>query len=157
MLIIEEVEIEAPIERCFDLVRSVEVHEYTTEIIRGRAEGGRLEGLWQRGDRTLWSAVFFGCRFQLTMEASLVESPHFYNETLVKGLLRNFAHKYTLTTLESGLTVVRDELEVVSWLSLIVPPADKWLLYKRMQFIVRDRLVKIKLIAESSQWRDYLG
>ena len=58
--------IEAPIERCFDLARDVEVHTQTTAKTKEKAVGGITSGLLNKGDRVTWEATHFKVKQRLT-------------------------------------------------------------------------------------------
>lgn len=69
-LIIRSNLINAPVERCFDLTRSIEFHEKKSSLIGAKAIGGKTSGLAEEGDEIIWSARFFGLRFSMTTHIS---------------------------------------------------------------------------------------
>ena len=46
----------APVDRCFDLARSVEVHVASTHATQERPVGGRTVGLLEAGEEVTWRA-----------------------------------------------------------------------------------------------------
>ncbi|MGI8847734.1 MAG: hypothetical protein ACR2GX_05650 [Candidatus Dormibacteria bacterium] len=50
--------IEAPIERCFDLARSVDLHTQSSHVPE-RAVAGKTSGLLELGDEVTWEARHF--------------------------------------------------------------------------------------------------
>src|ERR1051326_4825129 len=75
--------IRAPVERCFDLARSVEVH-LAGNVHCGEqavAAGGVTSGLLRLSDSVTWRARHFGIRFQLTSRITAFEPPRpFYDK-----------------------------------------------------------------------------
>ena len=54
--------IRAPIERCFDLSRSVDLHILSTAQTNERAIDGVTSGLMKLGDVVTWEARHFGVK-----------------------------------------------------------------------------------------------
>lgn len=54
--------IRAPAQRCFDLMRDVEVHTRTTSRSNEVAVGGKTKGLLTQGDEVTWEAVHLGVK-----------------------------------------------------------------------------------------------
>jgi hypothetical protein len=115
MQLLQRRTINAPIERLFDLVRSIQAHEATSSIDR-RAVAGKTSGLAALNDITTWSARFFGLRFQISTRVTDFSPPFSLIENLGSGLLLEFGHVYTLRRLESGLIELEDCLRfAVRW------------------------------------------
>ncbi len=91
-----DVEIDAPIERCFDLIRSVDVHLDTGRVIQATVIDGRKTGLSELGDSTTWTANFFGARFKMTTVIKSMDYPKYCSDEMVKSLFNSFTHSYTL-------------------------------------------------------------
>lgn len=152
MLLCESIEVAAPIARCFDLCRSVELHVDGSREIAGRAVGGKTTGLAQLGDRTTWSARFFGVRSRMTTEVTAFDAPRAFSDELVAGLLRRFRHDYGFTETPAGCRI-EDRLRVESPAGARV---DRWLLESKLRRVMRERLASIKAAAETDAWKRYL-
>ena len=61
-----ETRIEAPVERCFDLARDVDLHRRSLARTGERAVGGVTTGLLGPGDTVTWEGRHFGVRQRLT-------------------------------------------------------------------------------------------
>jgi hypothetical protein len=73
--------VKAPIERCFDLARSVEVHlagnvHWGEEAV---AAAGVTSGLVGLGQRVTWRARHFGIRHTLTSEITAMDRPGLFS------------------------------------------------------------------------------
>lgn len=64
-------EIQAPIEMCFDLARSVEMHLRSTASTGERAVGGVMTGLMNLNDEVTWEAIHLGIRQRLTSRITI--------------------------------------------------------------------------------------
>ena len=150
MVILDEVTvIHAPIERCFDLARSIDLRvrsaPHNEEVIAGVTSG--LIGI----DQEVVSRIHYLGRLRdITLRVSRMDSPRFFQEQMVRGPFRSFEHDHVLAERGQGLTAMRDSLRFeASWLSK--GPLRKSLLEmlkRRNEFLVR--------VAESDEWTQYL-
>ncbi|RED52621.1 hypothetical protein [Cohnella lupini] len=62
--------IKAPIQVCFDLSRSIDLHMESISHTNERAVKGRTSGLIELGETVTWEATHFGIRQQLTSLAT---------------------------------------------------------------------------------------
>jgi hypothetical protein len=89
--------IEAPIERCFDLSRSVDLHTASTN--RGeRAIAGVTAGLIGWGQEVTWSGRHFGFRVTHTSRITALEFPKYFQDSMVRGMFRSFCHDHYFTS-----------------------------------------------------------
>jgi hypothetical protein len=63
-----ETEIDADIEKCFDLARDIDVHTLSTSKTKEIAVAGRTSGLCEKGDKITWEAIHFGIKQRLSVE-----------------------------------------------------------------------------------------
>ena len=75
-LITIETLINAPMERVFDLARSIDAHMASTDGTEERAVAGRTTGLIGRGESVTWEARHFGIRQRLTAHITAFDRPH---------------------------------------------------------------------------------
>ena len=151
-----QVTIHAPKQRCFDLVRSVDVHTRTARTICGKAIAGRVSGLSGLGDWTTWSARFFGMCFRLITEITAFEYPNRFSDTLRSGLFTHFGHVYTFEDVGGGQTRLTDAFSFQSPLGPLGAFVDRVVLRGRMKSVDEARAADIKSLAESEEWKKYL-
>ena len=101
------IHIAAPVERCFDLARSVEAHTHSTAATRERAVAGTTSGLLTLGDQVTWRARHFGLWQELTSRITAFERPHHFRDTMVRGAFARFDHDHVFSPAAGG-TIVRD-------------------------------------------------
>jgi hypothetical protein len=150
--------IEAPIQRCFDLARSVEVH-LIANVHSGEqalAVGGVTSGLVGLGQRVAWRAKHFGIWHNLTAETTALEPPSYFQVTMIQGIFRSMQADHLFQVLPSGATEMKDIFAVAAPLPLLGPLAEVLLLRRYMLALLRERNAVIKRIAESSEWQRYL-
>jgi hypothetical protein len=150
--------IAAPIQRCFDLSRSVEVH-LLANIHCGEqalAIGGLTAGLTNLSDQVTWRAKHFGTWQDLTSEVTAIEPPTYFQVTMIKGIFRSMQTDHIFRTLPSGATEMQDLLRISAPLPILGPLAEVLFLRSYMLKLVRERNAVIKQLAESSDWQRYL-
>ena len=75
-IIKHDIFINAPINVCFDLARSVDVHKETTSKTKERAISGVIVGLMEVGDTVTWEAIHIGVKQKLTAKIIEMEKPY---------------------------------------------------------------------------------
>ena len=159
MITLEETTyIDAPIERCFDLSRSVEVH-LVANIHSGEqalAIGGILSGLPELSQQVTWRAKHFGVWQNLTSKYTAMQPPTYFQATMIDGTFRSMQADHYFRTLPSGATEMKDLFRVAAPLPLLGPLAELLFLRRYMLALLRERNAVIKQIAESNDWQRYL-
>ena len=150
-----ETKINAPIERVFDLCRSVEVHVKSTSHTHERAVGGLTTGLLGLNDTVTWEATHLGVRQQLTSRITVCNSPYFFQDRMVSGAFQSFTHNHYFRT-DKQITVVDDQFDYESPFGLIGVVFNQLVLTDYMRSFLRRRLDIVKNIAESDEWHHYL-
>jgi hypothetical protein len=155
----ETTRIDAPIQRCFDLSRSVEVH-LLSNIHAGEqalAIGGITSGLAGLSDQVTWRAKHFGLWHNLTSKTTALESPSYFQVTMVRGIFRFMQADHLFQTLPSGATEMKDIFAIAAPLPLLGPLAEVLFLRRYMLALLRERNAVIKRVAESDEWKKYLA
>jgi ligand-binding SRPBCC domain-containing protein len=150
--------IRAPLERCFDLARSVEVHvlgnvHFGEEAI---AQDGKTNGLLGLGDRVTWRARHFGVRQCLTSEITRFDPPHAFQDTMLSGAFAFMQHDHFFLQHADGATAMRDIFRFAAPLPLLGLLAERLVLDRYMRNLLRERNAVIKQVAESGRWRSYV-
>jgi hypothetical protein len=150
--------IAAPIERVFDLSRSVEVHLLAN--VHGNEQalaiGGVTTGLIDLGQQVTWRAKHFGFWHSLTSETTAMEVPTYFQVTMVTGIFRSMQADHRLRTLPSGVTELKDIFSIAAPLPILGPIAEGLFLRRYMVALNRERNAVIKQLAESDDWQRYL-
>lgn len=154
---IEVVErVHAPIERVFDLARSIDLH-IRSEHGRGEeAIAGRTSGLMDLGETTTFRARHIGLRRCLTSKMVALDRPHHFRDSMVSGTFQRFDHDHYFEA-DGEFTNMRDVFDYTSPLGLLGRLADALFLRNYMKALVEERTYWIKRVAESDgEWQQYL-
>jgi ligand-binding SRPBCC domain-containing protein len=152
----------APIERCFALSLSVEVHlrgnvhsgeQAVTEAASGR---GRTSGILGFGDRVTWRARHFGVRQRLTSEITEYDAPHAFQDTMRSGAFAFMQHDHFFRRLGPDMTEMRDVFRYAAPFPVLGVLAERLVLDRYMRELLRERNRVLKEVVESEEWRRYL-
>src|SRR5262245_31855607 len=86
--------IAAPVERTFDLSRSIDLHTESTSATGERAVGGATSGLTGPGQEVTWRARHFGVWQSLTSRIVAFDRPAHFRDSMVRGAFRRFDHDH---------------------------------------------------------------
>src|ERR1700760_2883163 len=92
--IILETLIEAPVGRCFDLARDIDLHAASMQHTGERAVAGRTSGLIEFGETVTWEATHFGIRQRLTSKITKFDYPDRFVDEQVSGAFKSFRHEH---------------------------------------------------------------
>ena len=112
----------APVERVFDLSRSIDLHTTSTQRTNEKAIAGRTSGLISVGEQVTWEARHLGKVRQHTSLITAMQAPQFFEDKMVKGDFKYFRHQHHFQLQAAG-TLMIDILEFSSpygWLGKLV-------------------------------------
>ncbi len=150
--------IDAPIQRCFDLSRSVEIHVAGNTHFgeQAVAQGGVTTGLIGLGQQVTWQARHFWVRQQLTSEITQFSAPDYFQDTMLRGAFASMQHDHYFRAISDTQTEMRDEFRFAAPLGPLGRIAE-WLVLRRYRTaLLHERNLVIKQVAESDVWREYL-
>ena len=147
--------IAAPIERVFDLARSIDLHTDSTSSTSERAVAGVTSGLIGAGGEVTWRARHFGVWQSLTVRITAFERPSHFADVMVRGAFRRMEHHHYFESFSGG-TTMRDVFTYESPLGILGRIADFLFLEHYMRSFLIERNRVIKATAESNAWRRYI-
>lgn len=145
----QELLIQAPIEVCFDLARSIDIHAESTSHTKERAIAGRTQGLIEHGETVTWEAYHLGIKQQLTAQITEMVKPHYFVDEMVRGAFKRFRHTHEFVTVEQG-TLMVDTFDYTSPFGGLGRLADHLFLAKYMTRFLENRNNYVKKIAEET-------
>jgi len=146
----------APVERVFDLSRSVELHADSTRHTGERAVAGVTKGLLRLDDEVTWEASHFGVRQRLTTRIVALEPNERFRDSMVAGAFRRFDHDHHFSRMASG-TEISERFDFDSPFGTLGRIANVLFLTRYMRTFLETRLTYIKTVAESDAWTKYLS
>jgi len=156
MPIIEiEFEINAPIERVFDLARCIDLHEETMSQTNEKAIDGVTKGLINLGETVTWQATHFGIRQKLTSKITEYNRPFHFQDSMMKGAFKRFTHDHFFEQ-KGEKVLMKDIFDYDSPLWILGKIADAFVLESYMKNLLTERNLLIKRTAESEDWRKFL-
>ena len=151
-----ETEINAPVERVFDLSRSIDLHEDSMSKYEEKAIAGIRSGLINLGETVTWEAVHFGIRQKLTSKITQFERPTYFRDSMVAGAFARFDHDHYFEQTGAG-TLIQDVFDYNSPLGVLGTIADWLIVEAHVREMLEERNALIKRIAESDDWRKFLS
>lgn len=148
--------IAAPLERVFDLCRSVDAHVASAGATGERPVGGVTSGLLGLGDRVTWSARHLGWRWRLTSEITGFDRPRYFRDSMVAGVFLRFDHDHEFVA-RGATTFVRDVFDFTSPWGPLGRIADALVVTRHMRRFLMQRMQQVQRIAESAEWQHFLG
>ncbi|HMF74063.1 MAG TPA: SRPBCC family protein [Bryobacteraceae bacterium] len=143
-----EIDVHAPMDRCFDLARDIDLHMRSTSGTKEKAVAGVTSGLIGLDEEVTWEATHFFIRQRLTSRITAFHQPYAFRDSQVSGVFKRFDHDHRFSV-RGGVTRMQDVFDYESPLGWLGKVAD-WLFLKRYlrQFLFK-RALAIKQAAES--------
>lgn len=139
--------IKAPVELCFDLARSVDIHMASTSYTGERAISGVTSGMMSLNDEVTWEATHFGTRQRLTSKITAFDRPRMFVDEMQRGAFKYWRHTHLFESLDEG-TLMIDDADYASPLGLLGRIVDQLLLERYMTRLLITRNNHIKRVAE---------
>ncbi|MBC6110590.1 cell division protein [Pedobacter fastidiosus] len=146
-IIIIKTIVNAPIEKCFDLARSIDLHVQSMRNSNEKAINGRQSGLIELNESVTWKAKHFGIYFRMTNKITVMELPNLFIDEMIKGPFLKLHHKHQFKTV--GLkTEMTDIFEFKAPLGILGWLAERLFLKRYLEKLLIERNKVIKLEAE---------
>lgn len=140
--------IRAPVERCFDLARSIDLHKLSTEGTHEEAVAGVTSGLIGFGEQVTWRAKHFGITQTLTSKITAFQYPHHFRDEMLDGAFKMIRHDHYFETC-GGSTIMYDKFAFESPGSIIGMLFNKLILIRYLRNLLIKRNEMIKTVAET--------
>jgi ligand-binding SRPBCC domain-containing protein len=147
--------IDAPVERCFKLSTSIDLHIASAAWIKEEAIGGVTTGLIGEGEMVRWSSRHFGVRLRHTSRIEEWRPYSYFRDVMVDGVFQRYEHQHFFAVMDDG-TRMRDEVRFAAPWGSMGRLATKMLVRKHLIQLLTRRNATIKHVAESGEWHRYL-
>ncbi|AKD02595.1 SRPBCC family protein [Pontibacter korlensis] len=148
--------VKAPIEVCFDLSRSIDLHSISTRQTGERAIAGVTSGLIELSETVTWRAKHLGIWQNLTSKITEYNRPYHFSDEMVRGAFKRFKHEHHFRQ-DGDYTVMLDIFDYTSPFGPLGKLADKLFLKEYMARFLHERDSVIKEFAESDRWQDIVN
>lgn len=150
--IILETIIKSNIETCFDLSRSIDLHQISTANTKERAIDGTTSGLINLNEFVTWEAKHFGVTQKLTSKITVFDMPRHFRDEQQKGAFKYIIHDHYFTA-SADKVIMKDIFKFQSPLGYIGKLVDKIILTGYLKKLLLHRNEIIKEYAESEGWK----
>lgn len=150
-----ETKIYAPIDRCFNLSSSIDLHKISAAATREEAFDGTTSGLIGLHQSVTWKARHFGIWFKMKVKITEYESPNYFIDEMIAGPFKRMKHRHEFID-HGGHVVMKDHFEFTSPFSILGRLVDIVILKAYMRRFLVKRNSLIKSFAESDRWKEVL-
>ena len=145
--IVIETLIDAPVERCFDLARDLDLHVESMPHTNERAVAGRMSGLIELGEEVTWRGRHFGITQHFTSKITAFDRPHYFQDSMQRGAFRSFVHDHYFAA-QGPVTKMTDIVVLAAPLGILGRIAEALVLHRYMKRLLITRAAAIKRAAE---------
>ena len=157
MPIIElETSIHSTLEICFDLSRSIDLHQISTSKTNEKAIEGKTSRLIELNEYVTWQATHFGIRQKLTSKITAFNRPFHFRDEQTKGAFKFFTHDHYFEQY-ADLIIMKDVFNFQSPFGVVGKLFDNLILKNYMTGFLMERNNIIKEFAESAKWKTILS
>ena len=148
--------IAAPIERVFDLSRSINLHQISTASSNEKAIDGVLTGLINKDETVTWQAKHLFKTRLFTSKITAMQSPVSFTDEMVKGDFKSFHHEHHFKAAANG-TIMIDLINFETPYGKIGKMANAIFLKRYLEKFLIKRNEVIKDYAETQKWKTILN
>lgn len=147
--------IAAPVDRVFDLSRSIGLHRFSMDKHGEQAIAGKISGLMELNDSVTWKARHLFRERSLQTKITQFSHPVLFVDEQVRGDFKKMKHEHFFKACDNG-TIMIDQFYFDAPYGVL----GKWLnalfLESYVKKLLEQRNAVIKSVAESNQWKHYL-
>ncbi|CAN5553501.1 hypothetical protein BH10BAC5_BH10BAC5_20610 [soil metagenome] len=148
--------INAPMERCFLLSLSVDLHQLSTEQTNEKAIAGITSGIMKLNDTVTWRAKHFGIYLTLTSKITEYEYPDYFVDEMVEGAFKNLHHTHSFNWCGDHTELI-DVFNFEAPAGIIGKIFSNLILKKYLTRFLSKRNQMIKFVAEGEEWKELLN
>lgn len=144
--------IHAPMDRVFDLSRSITLHKRSMLHLQEEAIKGRTNGLIELDETVTWRAKHLGKVRILTTRITEMRHKEYFCDEMVEGDFTYMKHEHHFKEIGNG-TVAIDIMEFGTPYGKLGKLIERFYLHRYMTRLLKIRNEVIKEYAESEKWR----
>ena len=142
-------------ERCFRLAANIDLHVASARACSEEAVDGVTCGSVSAGDIVKFKGRHFGLTLSHTSRIDGWRPYSYFREVMVDGSFARFEHEHHFAVMDDG-TRMRDEIRFAAPCGLLGKMTEK-LVRRHLIAMLKQRNAIIRRVAESEEWRQYLG
>lgn len=135
--------INSPMERCFNLSRSIDLHVDSMKLSNEKVIAGRRSGLIELYETVSWKATHFGLSFTMKNQITQLIQPYSFTDEMITGPFKSLKHRHEFSFADHQ-TIMTDIFEFAAPFGVLGRISEKLLLscYMRKLLIKRNELIK---------------
>ncbi len=147
--------IAAPVERCFFLSLSIDLHKNGMNHTGETAVAGTTSGIIGPNETVTWEARHFGIKWKMKTRISNYQEPFYFVSEMAEGPFKKIFHQHIFK--ENGIhTIMTDIFEFEAPFGIIGKMFEKLMLTRHMRKLLETRNRHIRQTAQSDEWKKYL-
>jgi len=147
--------IAAPIERVFDLSRSIELHKKSMADHREEAVAGTTIGLINLNETVTWKAKHLMKTRVLQVQITAMERPFTFTDEMKKGDFKSMKHEHHFKAIDNG-TLMIDVFAYETRYGGLGRLINNLYVFPYLEKLLEQRNRVIKEYAESNKWQHLL-
>lgn len=148
--------IAAPLDRVFDLARSIDLHKKSMAHTGEQAVAGTTMGLIGIGETVTWKARHLMKTRIMKIRISEMNRPVSFTDEMVEGDFKSFRHQHHFKQIDNGIFMI-DIVDFESPYGKIGKLLNSIYLTKYLRTLLESRNEFIRNFAESNKWKDILN
>ena len=144
--------INAPLERVFDLSRSIDLHVISTQRSNEKAIAGVTTGLIGPGQSVTWQAFHLFRQRKFTSKITAFQRPFYFKDEMQQGDFKKFSHDHFFKVVD-GKTEMNDRIILESPFGIFGKMGTGLFLKKYISKFLIERNETIKEYAETDKWK----
>jgi ligand-binding SRPBCC domain-containing protein len=148
--------IAAPLERVFDLSRSIDLHKKSMAQTGEQAVAGTTMGLIGAGETVTWKAKHLMKTRIMKIRISEMNRPLSFVDEMVEGDFKSFRHQHHFKQIDNGIFMI-DIVDFESPYGKLGTLVNSIYLTKYLRTLLESRNEFIRNFAESNRWKDLLN
>jgi ligand-binding SRPBCC domain-containing protein len=142
----------APIERVFDLARSIDLHKKSLSHTREEAVSGVTTGLINLNDTVTWKARHLGKTRFFKSRITALNKPASFTDEMAEGDFKTLSHEHHFKQVENG-TIMIDIMDFEAPYGGLGRIFSRLYLLGYMRKMLEQRNKVIREYAETDKWK----
>jgi ligand-binding SRPBCC domain-containing protein len=147
--------IKAPIERCFDLARSIDFHKISVGPVKEETVAGCTSGLIGPNQRVLMQSRIGSFRFSTELKITKFNPSFFFSYEVVDSTFQSIVHDYYFYDISEETVMVNHFYYKLRW-GLLGEVINFLFLHNYLTKIITKRNDLLREYAETDKWKDVL-
>jgi hypothetical protein len=147
--------IKAPIQRCFDLARSIDFRKISLDELNEESVAGCTTGLIGPNQHVLLQSTVGGVRLSTDLKIEKFNPPFFFSYEIVDSAFHSIVHDYYFYDISEETVMINHLYYRTRW-GLAGDLFNFLFLHKYLTRLITKRNDLLREFAESDKWKDFI-